>query len=149
MNIGQDEHRFYLKETMRLMAKGFEIGRKIHLLEQEFREAEDFERAEQFRAVKVAVYVFTFDCRIRNGGLINSAKLRHREWKLLRMRHLRGYSWERLYNTQGYSVDHCKRIHRDGMTKIAEQNRGTDFREIYDREKARLNAILAQIDEKA
>ena len=148
MQKGKDEHAFYLKETMRLMPIGFERGRRIHIMEKEFRAADDYVRAEQYRAVKMEVYDFTFDCRLRNQTLINSARLRHCEWKLLRMRFLRGYTWERLFNTQGYSVDHCKRLHRDGVSKIAQSNRETDYKVLYEQERKRLENILAQIDEK-
>lgn len=146
--MGKDAHAWYLKELMRLMPTAYREGKELFALEREQRSLGLTEKAEQFRDVKMAIYDFTAGCRQRNGRLIESAALNRKEWRFLRMRFIRGYTWEQLFNTQGYSSDHCKRIHRDAIAKIARANRHTDFQPLYEQEQARLDALLRQVGEK-
>ena len=148
MMQGHDKHAYWMKETMRLMPILYEKGRELFDYETELRGLNQDERADRVREVKCAVYHLATECRIRNGKLIESTKLRRHVWRLVFMRYVRGYSWEKLFNTQGFSSEHCKRIHRDAIAKIAEQNRDTDFEKIYAEEKAWYDSLLAEIGEK-
>lgn len=148
MMKGHDEHAYWMKETMRLMPVLYEKGRELFDYETELRSLDLEEKAERVREVKCAIYNMTMDCRARNGELIERATLQRASWRLVFLRYIRGYSWKKLFNTQGVSAEHCKRMHRDAIAKIADRNRDTDFREIYEREKAKLDALLAQIGER-
>lgn len=148
MMHGKDEHTYWMKETMRLMPVLYEKGRELFEHETELRDLGMSDRAECVREVKCAIYSMTMDCRVRNKELIERTLLRHTSFRLVFLRYVRGYSWKKLFNTQGVSMEHCKRMHRDAIAKIADRNRDTDFREIYEREKAQLDVLLAQIGEK-
>lgn len=147
MMKGHDEHAYWMKETMRLMPILYEKGRELFEYETELKNLGSFARAEQVRDVKMAIYRMTIHCRLRNGSLIERVPLRRPVYRLIFLRYVRGYSWKKLYNTQGVSAEHCKRRHRDAIAKIAEQNRATDFKKIYEEEKAQYDALLAQIGE--
>lgn len=144
---GQNEHAFYLKELMRLLPVSHEEAREVFVSECGFRENGYQEKAEWFREVKCELYLFAFDCRIRNRELIERALLNRKESKFLRMRYVRAWSWRQLFNSMGYSPDHCKRIHRDAIAKIAAQNNDVDFKAIYEQERARLAELLERVGE--
>ena len=80
--------------------------------------------------------------------LYRTARSEWRRHRFLAELYVRGYSWKKLFNTQGVSEEHCKRMHRDAVAKIAALNRNMDFRQIYEEEKARLDALLDQIGER-
>lgn len=145
---GHDERAYYLKELMRLLPRSFEKVREVFRDEYELRELGFEDKADQFREVKFALYFFTFDCRIRNGELIERAILNRKESKILRLRYIRAQTWRQLFNSMGYSPDHCKRIHRDAITKIATQNPDADFKAIYEQERAKLAELLERVGEK-
>ncbi len=126
----------------------YEKGSELFDYETELRDLGLDARAERVRDVKCAIYRMTMHCRCRNGELIGQTSLRRASFRLVFLRYVRGYSWKNLFNTQGVSAEHCKRMHRDAITKIAAMNRDTDFRKIYEEEKAQLDALLAQIGEK-
>ncbi|MBQ9860868.1 MAG: hypothetical protein IJO75_01275 [Clostridia bacterium] len=148
MMKGHDEHAYWMKETMRLMPVMYEKGRELFDYETELRDLGLDERAERVREVKCAIYHMTMHCRLRNGDLIERTSLKRVSLRLVFLRYVRGYSWKKLFNTQGVSTEHCKRMHRDAIAKIAAMNRDTDYREIYEREKAQYDALLDQIGEK-
>lgn len=145
---GQNEHAFYLKETMRLLPVAYEEARKVFASEYDLRENGLDEKAEIFREVKCELYLFTFDCRIRNGDLIEGTVLNRKERRFLRLRYVRAWTWGELFNSMGYSTDHCKRIHRDAVAKIAKQNPDIDFKSIYEHEHTRLAELLERVGEK-
>jgi hypothetical protein len=64
------------------------------------------------------------------------------------MRYVRAWSWKQLFNTQGYSTDHCKRIHRDAVAKVAKRFPDDDFKATFEREHAKLVSLLESIGEK-
>lgn len=148
MMKGHNEHAYWLKETMRLMPEVHQAVRSLYFTELELRQIGLKEKADNFRAVKIQMYDFEMDCRIRNGELIESTLLKSKERKLLRLRFVRGRTWRHLYNSLGYSPDHCKRIHRDGIAKVAKQFADKDFKSEYEREHARLDALLEMIGER-
>ncbi len=115
----------------------------------ELRELGYEEKADRFREVKFALYFFTFDCRIRNGELIERAVLNRKESKFLRMRYVRAWTWRQLFNSMGYSPDHCKRIHRDAVAKVANQNPNVDFKTLYEKEQKRFDELLERVGEKS
>ncbi len=145
---GHDERAYYLKELMRLLPKSFEKVREVFRDEYELRELGFEDKADQFREVKFALYFFTFDCRIRNGELIERAILNRKESKILRLRYIRAQTWRQLFNSQGYTPGHCKRIHRDAVAKVARQNLDVDFKSIYEHEHTRLTELLERVGEK-
>lgn len=145
---GHNEHAFYLKQLMKLLPDLFVESRKVYRTECSIREAGYEEKAERFRAVKIELYSMACDCRIRNGELIEKTLLNRKERDFLRRRYIHAYTWKRLFNSQGYSPDHCKRIHRDAVNKVAEQFSDVDFKSIYEEEHARYVALMASIGEK-
>ena len=144
---GKSEHAYYMKELMRLMPLADQASRNIFTAEQELREAWQTEKAERFRRIKIELYFICIDCRIYNGELIEAAPLNAKQRRLMRYRYVKGYPWSRLFSTQAYSPSHCKRIHRDAVTKIASNNQGTDFRPMYEELRARMADLLAEVDE--
>lgn len=145
---GQDEHAFYLKELMRLQPIAYEEARKIFASECDLREDGLEEKADLFREVKCELYLFTFDCRIRNGDLIEGTALNRKERRFLRLRYVRAWSWRQLFEKMGYSADHCKRIHRDAIAKVARHYPDADFETMYKMERARLSELLTRVGEK-
>ena len=148
MTKGHDEHAYYLKELMRLLPTAYKEARKVFADECELRELGYVDKADRFREVKCAMYLFAFDCRVRNGELIKRAVLNRKERKFLRLRYVRSWSWRELYNSQGYSPDHCKRIHRDAVAKVARQNANVEFKTLYERERKRFDELLRRVGEK-
>ena len=148
MEKGKSEHAFYLKELMRLMPISYNAAKDVWKTERDLRQEWQEEKAEQFRRVKIALYDFSMDCRLRNGDLIERAALNSKERWFLRCRYVRAFSWRQLFGSQNYSPDHCKRIHRDAVAKIAKQHADVDYRPLYEQERARLEELLAQVGEK-
>ena len=148
MMKGKSDNAYYMKELMRLLPISDEASRAIFLNELELRDDLLVEEAEKVRAVKIALYDFSIDCRLRNMDLIAGAPLNARQLRMIRFRYIKGYTWKQLFGNQGYSSHHCKRIHRDAITKIAEKNKDIDFRPLYEQERAKLDGLLAQVNEK-
>ena len=142
MMTGQSNNAYYMKELMRLMPTAHKKSREMFEFEKELRGTCMEERAERVREVKIMLYDFKMDCRQRNRKYIQSAPLNMREMKLLWLRFVKGGTWKEIFNTQGFSPDHCKRIHRDAVAKIAGQYKDVDFKVLYEREKARLDQLL-------
>ncbi len=105
------------------------------------------EKAKRFRCAKIQLYEFVGDCRVRNGELIEGTTLKAKERRLLRLRYVRSMPWQNLFRTMGYTESHCKRIHRDAITKVARQNPDVDFKTLYETERRRLDELLAQVGE--
>ncbi len=148
MQKRQSDHVFYLKELLRLLPMAHEKAQKVFSVESDLRALGYDEKADRFCGVKTELYFFTIDCRIRNGDLIEGAVLNQKERQFLRLRYIRAWTWRQLFNSMGYSPDHCKRIHRDAITKIATQNPDADFKVIYEQERAKLAELLERVGEK-
>lgn len=125
-----------------------EASRALYQTECDLRDDGLEDKAEEFRQVKIQLYDLACDCRVRNGKLIEETVLNSKERKFLRQRYVRSTPWRRLFNSFGYSPDHCYRIHRDAVAKVARTHTDTDFKTLYERERARLEELLEQVGEK-
>lgn len=139
---------YYLRELMRLQPTTRRKANNVQKITQELFDIGLTEKAERFRAVKIAIYSFECDCRLRNAELIGSALLNVTELKLLRLRYIKSAEWSNVFATFGYSRSRTKNIHIGAIRKIAAANPDADFKALYETERRRIDELLAQVGEK-
>jgi hypothetical protein len=133
---------------MRLLPVAYNEAAEIYDVEEELRSAGETEKADTFRDVRVGLYELVVECRERNNRLIESTMLNRKERRMLRERYFFAHSWSQLFKNFGYSVDHCKRIHRDAVAKVERDHQSEDFKTLYEQERHRLDELVARVGEK-
>lgn len=144
----KDERVYYLRELMRLQPTTRRKANNVQKITQELFDIGLTEKAERFRAVKIAIYGFECDCRLRNAELIGSALLNVTELKLLRLRYIKSAEWSNIFAMIGYSRSRIKNIHIEAIRKIAAANPAEDFKALYETERRRIDELLEQVGEK-
>lgn len=132
---GRDDREYWLKMLMGLGIEAYRLGEKLR--DEELLLDPDGTVQEN----KMSVYRFECECNARNIRLIQSAAMKYRQRKLLKLRYIKKIEWRDIFRFMNTDLRYTYRIHKNALNRILTANTGEDFKAEYNAEKERLDAL--------
>ena len=133
--VGRDDREYWLKKLMG-------IGIEAHRLGEKLRDEELLLDPDgTVRQAKMAVYAIECECNARNIRLIQSAPMKYRQRKLMKLRYIKKVEWKDLFRLMDTDLRYANRIHKGALNRILRANISEDFKAEYIVEKERLDAL--------
>ena len=133
--IGRDDREYWLKMLMGLGIEAHRLGEKLR--DEELLLDPDG----AVHQAKMAVYAIECECNARNIRLIQSAPMKYRQRKLMKLRYIKKVEWKDLFRFMDTDLRYAYRIHKGALNRILRANTGEDFKAEYNVEKERLDAL--------
>lgn len=139
--IGRDDREYWLKMLMGLSIEAHQLGEDL------FEEEKLLDVDGSVRKAKMAVYRFECECNVRNTRLISSAALSVRQRTLMKLRYMKKRPWKAIYPQLDTTLRYMYEIHKNALQRVLRANTATDFKAVYQTEKARLDALNPYVTE--